>query len=80
MNITRIVDRLRPPTAELEAARQSYLELWLHSYAEEAAGVMEETPDFLRLNRAVNDAVEGRGRWFDWRAAAGADALYDGRA
>lgn len=66
-----LIDSFFPPSPEIRAAREADEALQVNSAAEEAAGVMEETPEFLRLNRAANAAVDRvpRGqRWrVDWR-------------
>lgn len=79
MDLATFTDRLQPPTAELLAAREAYVALWLNSDAEVAAGVTVETPEFQRLNRAADEALAGRGWLFGQRALSGAYALYGRR-
>lgn len=77
--LTRAIDRLWPPSPELTNAREAFVALWDHSAAEAAAGVQDETPEYLRLSGQVNDALEGHGPVFQGRAVGGAYDIRDRR-
>lgn len=54
-------DELRVYSEEnelLAAFRRAQADLYDNAARESAAGIIHETPEFLRLNQAVNDAAE----------------------
>lgn len=77
--LTGVIDRIWRPTPELTAARKALVTLWDHSAVAEAVGVQDETPEYLRLSGAVNDALSGHGPVFQGRAVGGAYDIRDRR-
>jgi len=51
---------MRAITARYLTAHEA---LWRSTADEFAAGIEDETPEFLRLNRAAHEAAEGLPRW-----------------
>lgn len=76
--LSRAVDRLRPPTAELTEAREATAALWAHGAADDAAGIGHETAPYLDLNDAADEAIRQLPRGQRWRAFGGADELLHG--
>lgn len=48
---------------DIAALRQADAALHANQRIEEAAGITEETPEFLRLNNAANRAADKVSRW-----------------
>lgn len=46
-----------------EASKAADAALHANQRAEQAAGITEETPEYLRLNDAANDAAKGASWW-----------------
>jgi uncharacterized protein YcaQ len=77
---TRAVDRVFPPRPELLACREAHADLWISSAAEEAAGVMVETPEFCHLNGLANDTDARLTRVERWlRLLSGTDNVISDR-
>ncbi len=49
--------------ADIALLRQADAELHANQRREEAAGIREETPEYLRLNAAANEAAAKVSRW-----------------